>query len=344
MLKKIFVCVFAGMFFVAGAGANAAGVEPLKKCVEYGGSAPFWDMISDYIIYFENDSDQIPAQCMTEVDKLVEHIKKSADGKPQENIEGVIVLGMADGVGSADYNAKLAQGRANTVFEYLRIQGIPICYDHYEGYDEFGNPIYKAGRCGVTTMGDAVARAKEKLSSQYYYRAVYMFVIYKGDICDEKTIEALDALIGVLPDDSSLKQAQEICNSDKKYKMLLRSQRQQIMAAMADAIANYPKETKKVVEKLPADLSAEILADGIIAVRDSLVAGKSVWKTKTGDFNYARLASDSIAGVVLGTAGGIITSNVVKKNQIKTGFEDVMCTVGGQNVANWGDEFRVGVK
>ena len=113
---------------------------------------------------------------------------------------------------------------------------------------------------------------------------------------------------------------------------------------MADAIANYPKETKTVVEKLPADLSAEILADSIIAVRDSLVAGKSVWKTKTGDFNYARLASDSIAGVVLGTAGGIITSIVVKKNQIKTGFEDVMCTVGGQNVANWGDEFRVGVK
>ena len=53
---------------------------------------------------------------------------------------------------------------------------------------------------------------------------------------------------------------------------------------------------------------------------------------------------DSIAGVVLGTAGGIITSNVVKKNQIKRGFDDVMCTVGGQSVADWGDEFRVGIR
>ncbi|MBR6751837.1 MAG: hypothetical protein IKL95_01015, partial [Alphaproteobacteria bacterium] len=213
----------------------------------------------------------------------------------------------------------------------------PVCE-----YDSNGQLI---SRCAHISMGESFHSAMGvDNSSKYFGRAVFMFVIYKGDICDEKTIEALDALIKVLPDDSSLKQAQEICNSDKQDKMLFRSQRQQIMAAMADAIANYPKETKTVVEKLPADLSAEILADGIIAVRDSLVAGKSVWKTKTGDFNYARLASDSIAGVVLGTAGGIITSNVVKKNQIKTGFEDVMCTVGGQNVANWGDEFRVGVK
>lgn len=69
----------------------------------------------------------------------------------------------------------------------------------------------------------------------------------------------------------------------------------------------------------------------------------SVWRDANGDFNTARMASDSIAGVVLGTAGGVITSKIVKKNQIKNGFEDLKCTIGGQVVATYGDEFTVGV-
>lgn len=69
----------------------------------------------------------------------------------------------------------------------------------------------------------------------------------------------------------------------------------------------------------------------------------SKWKTADGKFNTARLASDSIAGVVLGTAGGLITSNVVKKHQVEDGFEDLQCVIGGQTVAGWGDEFTVGV-
>jgi hypothetical protein len=70
----------------------------------------------------------------------------------------------------------------------------------------------------------------------------------------------------------------------------------------------------------------------------------SVWKDKDGKFNTARLVSDSVAGVVLGTAGGLITSSIIKKNQIKSGFEDISCSVGGQLVADWGDEFTVGVR
>lgn len=70
---------------------------------------------------------------------------------------------------------------------------------------------------------------------------------------------------------------------------------------------------------------------------------KSVWKNAEGEFNTARLASDSIAGVVLGTAGGIITSKLVKKNQLKTGFEDIKCSIGGQTVASYGDTFTVGM-
>ncbi len=79
---------------------------------------------------------------------------------------------------------------------------------------------------------------------------------------------------------------------------------------------------------------------------DSMRSGfkRSVWRDKDGDFNTSRLLSDSIAGVVLGTAGGLITSNVVKKNQVEDGFEDIQCTIGGQVVATWGDEFRVGIQ
>lgn len=71
---------------------------------------------------------------------------------------------------------------------------------------------------------------------------------------------------------------------------------------------------------------------------------KSVWTDKEGNFNKARLVSDSVAGVVLGTAGGLITSSIIKKNQTENGFEDISCTVGGQVVAGWDDEFTVGIK
>lgn len=89
---------------------------------------------------------------------------------------------------------------------------------------------------------------------------------------------------------------------------------------------------------------AGVAYDALRKIHDDFEGKRSVWKDKSGNFNTARLASDSIAGVVLGTAGGLITSNVVKKNQIESGFEDIKCTIGGQNVADWGDQFRVGIQ
>lgn len=87
------------------------------------------------------------------------------------------------------------------------------------------------------------------------------------------------------------------------------------------------------------------IADAVRDMRDIESGLKlTVWRDEDGNFNTSRLLSDSIAGVVLGTAGGLITSNVVKKNNIENGFEDIQCTVGGQVVAGWGDEFRVGIQ
>ncbi len=102
-------------------------------------------------------------------------------------------------------------------------------------------------------------------------------------------------------------------------------------------------------EKLEAEAEVSAIQKRITSaadVLDSIRSGfkVSVWKDEKGNFNTSRLVSDSVAGVVLGTAGGLITSNIVKKNQIEDGFEDIQCTVGGQVISNWGDEFRVGIQ
>jgi hypothetical protein len=82
----------------------------------------------------------------------------------------------------------------------------------------------------------------------------------------------------------------------------------------------------------------------LTAIHNKFRDNVSVWKDAEGNFNTARLASDTVAGVVLGTTGALVTSHVVKKNQVENGFEDIKCTIGGQNVAGWGDQFRVGIQ
>lgn len=87
------------------------------------------------------------------------------------------------------------------------------------------------------------------------------------------------------------------------------------------------------------------ISNAIKSINDaSATLDVSKWRNTEGNFNTSRLLSDSIAGVVLGTAGGLITSHVVKQGQIENGFEDLQCTVGGQVVANWNDQFRVGIQ
>ena len=104
------------------------------------------------------------------------------------------------------------------------------------------------------------------------------------------------------------------------------------------------RNCKSVVMPDSSQSRAAIIAAG--GVLDGIVSGfdVSVWKDQEGNFNTARLASDSIAGVVLGTAGGLISSHVIKKSQIKKGFEDIQCVIAGQPVAGWGDLFQVGIQ
>ncbi len=71
---------------------------------------------------------------------------------------------------------------------------------------------------------------------------------------------------------------------------------------------------------------------------------KSVWKNADGSFNGVRLASDLTAGVVLGTVGGVVSGVLIKKSQVEKGFDALNCTINGQKVADWGDEFSVGLR
>jgi hypothetical protein len=110
--------------------------------------------------------------------------------------------------------------------------------------------------------------------------------------------------------------------------------------------ADSNKEIKNGKCEYKAEYVAKLGADINNAYDEvkSIVGGLklNVWRDADGNFNTARLASDSIAGVVLGTVGGIVTANVVKKSQVKKGFEDIQCHIGGQSVANFGDGFIVG--
>lgn len=104
--------------------------------------------------------------------------------------------------------------------------------------------------------------------------------------------------------------------------------------------SNSGSENTSDTEKLKKDFATSV-------AKLESIAGQiktTVWKDTEGNFNTSRLISDSVAGVVLGTAGGLITSSVVKKSQVKNGFEDINCTVGGQVVSGWGDQFNVGIQ
>jgi len=128
-----------------------------------------------------------------------------------------------------------------------------------------------------------------------------------------------------------------MCDS-KSYKI----DATQLVTVFTNCFQNAPKTPS--ADDLAAQSKKRITTAMEIVRKAQGNMDTSVWKTAEGNFNGARLASDSIAGVVLGTAGGLITSNVVKKNQIKNGFEDIMCTVGGQAVGSYGDQIVVGIK
>jgi len=104
------------------------------------------------------------------------------------------------------------------------------------------------------------------------------------------------------------------------------------------AVAGADKGTNSDSQKISA------ARDRLAEFFNKVDSDRSVWKNADGSFNGVRLASDLTAGVVLGTVGGVVSGVLIKKSQVEKGFDALNCTVGGQKIADWGDEFTVGLR
>lgn len=151
---------------------------------------------------------------------------------------------------------------------------------------------------------------------------------------------------------SIITQIKALCSSESRTADQFNTLYQTLLALNPGECVEQPVQVIQQPVVPTIDEEAEKLKKSRIKISDSHGALRgmlksfkvSVWKDEEGKFNTARLASDSIAAVVLGTTGALVTSHVVKKNQVENGFEDIKCTIGGQTVADWGDEFRVGIQ
>ena len=181
---------------------------------------------------------------------------------------------------------------------------------------------------------------------------------YFNDMGDANNQTEISTTVLVLPkgvtcnDSEELKNAQIIMEkykSDSKFPAVCNEVL--TFCPDADKLKLVTREQFGKIEKCMGELALVfdtgdwdlwVKIDGLYKKLDGLLAGLSVWKNAEGKFNTSRLLSDSVAAVVLGTTSGVITSTLVKKNQIKKGFESLRCMVGGQPVADYGDEFVVG--
>ena len=169
----------------------------------------------------------------------------------------------------------------------------------------------------------------------------------RAEIAKKTTAEEVVALILENTQSLSDGQKQEVVALIIEYTQKLSAgQKAQVEALIASYVDPQIKQLNADVSKVRQQEVARDKINSAMSVLNAFASGAdvSVWKNAEGKFNTARLASDTTAGVVLGTAGGLISNSIIKKNQIKKGFEDINCSVGGQVVSNYADEFMVGMQ
>ena len=179
-------------------------------------------------------------------------------------------------------------------------------------------------------------------------------ILESNDKCSAELLAKLDEWAEKYSDNTEIMtliaKIRELCNADSidssQVNTLYTNLAVLIAGLETNKTINIYATTNTNVSTSIEQLQLQQKIDSAIATMDRIQSGMkvTVWRDEEGKFNTSRLLSDSIAGVVLGTAGGLITSNVVKKNQVEDGFEDLQCAIGGQAVAGWGDEFRVGIQ
>ena len=280
-------------------------------------------------IYFDTGSSTLIGEkidCKDEYEKAIESVVGS-----ENDIDQIVIIGSADntGDGSSFDNTGLALRRE----QYAKgmLEGMNISVDDY-------------------ITGSSDANAKERYGKQSEQRTAHIYVIWKQVECEQSDIDKIERMRNSLNDckkcnDDISEQVKGIVNkmaevctdTGKKLTATPATEYKRLWQQLAKLIKDFDK-------KHPGVLDMRDFAEADYDYLKSLSLKQTVWRDEEGKFNVKRLASDSIAGVVLGTAGGLITSKLVKKNQIKTGFEDIQCTIGGQRVADWHDEFTVGIQ
>ena len=250
----------------------------------------------------------------------------------KEDTINIFVIGYASRLGTATNNADLATNRAAHIRDIIDSQNNDIIIETRSAGESTHSINYFAGN---DPENNPIARSVEVIFSHPQLTQNYQDIIFlkrwkekhlpSSDTqcnANELFTEYIKHLRGGSPDkDFPQEKINTAMNNCK------------VAAGDTDAADEITKYTE--IRGIYGELTT---------IHKKFSGNISVWKNADGKFNTARLASDSIAGVVLGTAGGLITSNVVKKNQIENGFEDIKCTIGGQNVAAWGDQFRVGIQ
>lgn len=116
------------------------------------------------------------------------------------------------------------------------------------------------------------------------------------------------------------------------------AQMQQIQSQRAEqqAAQQSAQELQNLQSRI--DSYAKTILDIEVAHADDKV---SVWKNAQGKFNTSRLLSDSIAGIALGTVGGLVVNKVVKDKHVETGFEEIGCAIDDERIADFDDVFVI---
>ena len=313
---------FCGWAAVSCSGFPVNNQDGKKNALCYKG-----DGFIELIIHF--DTGVSSADGYTEVKSFLE--------TSESDIGHIIIMGSADtqpyvSGNSFKRNVKLSKDRAKQAISLLPSSISSAC-DADSGKE--------SKLCSVYVMGEANDMAyDEKENANVDERVARIYVIWKSAQCSATLRQYLPQYKTAFADCSVTKGQERLLDVCENEGVLLYGNKVQELLELLVKAGLECASIKKINNQ------TGVIVDNIISKIDAFVLGldRTVWRDEDGNFNTARLASDSIAAVVLGTAGGIITSKLVKKNQIKKGFEDLNCSIGGQRVASYGDEFTVGLQ
>ena len=237
-------------------------------------------------------------------------------------------------------------------------------------WKQYCNPTsaQQSKKCQVYIMGDSNDAAHSSdngaRNSNASARSARVRIIWRQEVCKQETMnnisqikttleqikpkrtdktDEINRALGIITELRSIcsvKDTDLYASQGERYSNLL----SQLGLILVDLAKTVPEISTLIQQSNFSAMFSTADIDLYYSRIKGLMGNRSVWRNTEGKFNTARLASDSIAGVVLGTVGGIVTSRLVKKSQLKQGFEDLSCNVGGQRVADYGDTFSIGLQ